>query len=152
MKALLRISLVALVLALFLPFAAQQLEAQGKHPHYLRALSDLRTARALLQRPNGGALHAEEKAAIHKIDDAIGEIKKASIDDGKNIEDHEPVDAHLPWRGRLHKSRDLLDKAYGDCSKEEDDPYTRGLQARVLVHIKEAHHHVDEAIAIVESR
>lgn len=152
MKAILRISLVAFVLALFLPFAAQQAQAQGKHPRYIHALGDLRTARALLERPDGGALHAEEKAAINKINDAIHEIKAASIDDGKGPGDHAPVDPHMPWGGRLRKAKELLDEAYADCNKEEDDPYTRGLQARVLKHISEAHHHVDEAIAIVASR
>jgi hypothetical protein len=149
MKALLRISLVALVLALFVPFVAQQIQAQGKHPRYFHALGDLRTARAMLERPDGGALHAEEKAAINKINDAIHEIKAASIDDGKGPGDHAPVDAQLPWGGRLHKARELLESAYADCSKEEDDPYTRGLQARVLKHIREARRHVDDALAIV---
>jgi hypothetical protein len=152
MKTLLKISLMALALAFLLPYSTMTADAQGKHPYYLHALTDLRDARAHLQRPDGGALREEETAAIRDIDAAINEIKHASIDDGKNIDAHEPVDAHLPWRGRLHKAKDLLDKAHQDCSHEEDDPYTRGLQRRVLDHIDHAHHHVDEAIAIVETR
>jgi hypothetical protein len=150
MKTIAKVSLIAAALAFLLPMAAQQLLAQGKHPRYLHALSDLRFARALLQRPNGGQLGAQERDAIHDIDEAIGEIKRASIDDGKNIDDHDPVDPHMPWQGRLHKSRDLLDKAIRDCSKEEDDPHTQGLLARILDHLHRAHNHVDEAIAIVE--
>ncbi len=151
MKTLFKISLIALALAFLLPFSLSTADAQGKHPYYLHALTDLRDARAHLQRPDGGALRDEESAAIHEIDEAINDIKKASIDDGKNIDAHEPVDAHLPWKGRLHKAKDLLDKAHQDCSHEEDDPASRGLQRRVLAHIDAAHHHVDDAIAIVET-
>jgi hypothetical protein len=151
MKFFLRIMLLVFVVAMFSPLQ-NQTHAQGRHPAYLHALSDLRFARSLLERPNGGELKQQERDAIHKIDDAINEIKHASIDDGKNIADHEPVDPHLPWAGRLHKAQELLDDARRDCRKEEDNPETRGLQMRVLRHIDEAHRHVSEAIAIVSSR
>src|SRR6202050_5864555 len=131
MKTIVKVSLIAAALAFLLPMAPPQLLAQGKHPRSLHALSDLRFARALLQRPNGGQLGAQERDAIHDIDEAIGEIKRASIDDGKNIDDNAPVDAHMPWQGRLHKSRDLLDKAIHDCSKEEDDTHTKGSHGRI---------------------
>jgi hypothetical protein len=151
MKILLRIMLLAFVVAMLSPLS-NQTHAQRKHPAYLHALSDLRYARSLLERPNGGALQQQEKEAIHKIDDAIAEIKNASIDDGKNIADHASVDPHMPWAGRLHKAQELLDDARHDCRKEEDNPETRGLQMRVLHHIDEAHNHVSEAIAIVDHR
>jgi hypothetical protein len=93
----------------------------------------------------------EETQAIEDIDKAIGEIKKAALDDGKNIDDHVPVDKKLDYSGRLHRARELLDKAHSDVAREEDDPATRGLQARVIEHIDKAHHHVDETIAIVET-
>ena len=153
MKTLSRIALVAAALAFLFPLASTNIQAQGHHPAYLHALSDLRDARAHLQhRPDGSPIHAEERQAIEEINHAIDEIKKAAIDDGKNIDDHERVDAHLPWTGHLHKSRDLLDKAHHDVAQEEDNPQTRGLQARVLEHIDRAHHHVDEALAIAETR
>jgi hypothetical protein len=120
-----------------------------QHPAYLRALSDLRDARANLSRPNGGALERQEQDAIAEIDRAIGEIKAAAIDDGKNIEDHVPVDPHMPWGGRLHKALNLLDKAHNDVDRAEEDPAARGLKHRALDHIDRAHHHVEEAIAIV---
>jgi hypothetical protein len=148
MKTLVKISLIAVALALLLPLASQQLLAEGHHPHYMHALSDLRFARALLQRPNGGELGVQEREAIREIDEAIGALKVAAIDDGKGLEDHAAVDPHWPWAGRLHKAREVLDRAIGDCSKEEDNPTTRGLQARILEHLHKAHHHVDEAIAV----
>jgi hypothetical protein len=149
MKTLVKISLIAAALAMLLPLASQKLLAEGHHPRYMHALSDLRFARALLQRPNGGELGEQERDAIHEIDEAIHELKVAAIEDGKRLEDHEAVDPHWPWAGRLHKAREVLDRAIGDCSKEEDNPATQGLQARVLEHLHKAHHHVDQAIAIV---
>ena len=76
----------------------------------------------------------------------INEIKHASIDDGKDIHDHDPVDTTLPWTGRFQKSLDLLNKTYHDCSREEDDPGTRGLQRRILGHIDAARHFVHRAM------
>ncbi len=148
MKTLTRIAVIAAAIAFLLPFTSQNVRAQGRHPAYLHALSDLRDARAHLQRPDGGALHAEESAAIAEIDHAIDEIKRAAMDDGKNIADRAPVDAHKPWVGRLHDARELLDKAHHDIEKEEDNPQARGLRDRVISHIDRAHHHVDDAIAI----
>ena len=61
----------------------------GKHPYYLHALSDLRAARWMLEhRPGDAAVSGQEDVAITEIDAAIGEIKRASIDDGKDIHDH----------------------------------------------------------------
>lgn len=152
MKTVLKVSLMTLMLALLSPLASQSLQAQGRHPAYLHALSDLRDARSHLERPDGGVLHAEERDAIHEIDEAIKEIKHAAIDDGKNIEDHAPVDAHLPWAGRLHEARKLLVRAHDDVAREEDNPATHGLQVRVLEHIDRATHRVDAAIAIANHR
>lgn len=151
MKTLTRIAVIAAAIAFLLPITSQNAGAQGKHPAYLHALADLRDARACLTRPDGGALHAEESAAIAQINQAIDEIKKAAIDDGKNPDDHLHIDGHLGWTGRLHKSRELLDKAHRDVTEEEDNPAAQGLQGRVISHIDKAHRHVDEAIAIVDS-
>ena len=149
MKTLMKLAFAALLMSLSFTVSASAAPEPADHPSYLHALSDLRDARAHLERPDGGELHQQEKDAVKEIDKAIGEIKAASIDDGKNIADHMPVDAHLPWSGRLHKALDLLDKAHKDVAREEDDPATRGLQARALEHIDKAHRHVEEAIAIV---
>jgi hypothetical protein len=151
MKTFTKSAVIAAAIAFLVPFTSQNLRAQGKHPAYLRALSDLRDARAHLERPDGGALHAEERAAVEEIDHAIAEIKRAAFDDGKNIEERPPVDSHKPWVGRLHDARELLDKAHHDIEKEEDNPEARGLRDRVIMHIDRAHHHVDEAIAIVDT-
>jgi hypothetical protein len=151
MKTLTRIAVIAAAIAFLLPITSQNASAQGKHPAYIHALADLRDARAYLQRPDGGALHAQESAAIADINAAIAEIKKAAIEDGKNPDDHVHIDGHLGWTGRLHKSRELLDKAHHDVTEEEDNPAAQGLQGRVIAHIDRAHQHVDEAIGIADS-
>ena len=90
--------------------------------------------------PVGLGVPAEE------IDHAISEIKKAAIDDGKNINDHVHVDANRPWAGRLHDAHDLLSKAHHDVAQEENNPTTRGLRDRVLSHIDKASYFVDRAL------
>jgi hypothetical protein len=142
---------VALVFALFLALGSGNALAQGKHPAYLHALTDLRAARAHLERNDGGELRHEEKEAIHAIDEAIAEIKKASIDDGKNLNDHPPVDAGLDRPGRLHRAKELLEKARQDITREEDNSFAQGLQQRAIGHIDRAIHEVNEAIRLVAS-
>lgn len=123
----------------------------GKHPAYLHALSDLRDARAHLEHLSSDPVDREEEHAIANIDKAIAEIKHAAIADGKDIQDHLPVDAHLVRSGRFHKALELLDKAKRDVSGEEDQPDTQGLQLRVIHHIDEARRSVRHAIETVRS-
>jgi hypothetical protein len=124
----------------------------GKHPAYLHALSDLRDARAHLEHVSSDPVDREEEHAIANIDKAIAEIKHAAIKDGKDIQDHMPVDAHMVRSGRFHKALELLDKAKQDVSGEEDQPDTQGLQLRVLHHIDEARRSVKHAIETVRSQ
>ncbi len=151
MRGILKLTLAVFALLLVVPgmLSARPAPPPAAHPAYLHALTDLRTARAHLQRPDGGELRDQEKKAIHDIDDAINEIKKASIDDGKDLNDHPPVDSHLPWPGRLHRALELVDKARQDISHEEDNGFAQGLQQRAFDHIDKAHHHIEEAIRLV---
>src|SRR5271170_3488296 len=122
MKGILKLSTALFGLLLFVPAMRSASPAlPGSHPAYLHALTDLRDARAHLERPDGGELRDQEKKAIHEIDDAINEIKKASIDDGKDLNDHPPVDAHMDWTGRLHRALELVNKAHNDVAQEEDN-------------------------------
>jgi len=138
------------LVSLFTAYSSAKPAPGPAHPAYLHALSDLRDARAHLQRPDGGELRDQEKKAVHEIDEAINEIKKASIDDGKDLSDHVPVDANLDWRGRLHKSLELVNKAHNDVAREEDNSFAQGLQQRALEHIDKAHRHIEEAIQVVQ--
>lgn len=152
MKLIAKVSILAFLLAVFCSFLPSPAAAQGRHPAYLHALTDLRHARAHLERHDGGELRHEEKEAIHAIDDAINEIKKAAIDDGKDLNDHPPVDAHIDYAGRLHRAKELLEKARRDISEEEDNSFAQGLQQRAFGHIDRALHEVNECIRIVEAR
>jgi len=134
-----------------LPFAANA-DLPGKHPAYLHALTDLRSARWMLEhRPGDPAVSGREDESITEIDAAIGEIKRAAIDDGKDIHDHPAVDAPADRPGRLHKALELLRKAHDDVAREEDDPATRGLRNRSVGHIDGAIHATEHAIHDVET-
>jgi hypothetical protein len=121
-------------------------DVPGPHPAYLHALSDLRLARAYLERWSPDEhVDANEQRAIGEIDAAIGEVKHASIDDGKNLDDHPRIDTHIPRGDRFRKAEKLLEKAHHDLDKAEDVPQSRGLRDRALVHIDWAWHATQEA-------
>ena len=124
----------------------------GKHPYYLHALSDLRAARWMLEhRPGDAAVSGKEDVAITEIDAAIGEIKRASIDDGKDLHDHPAIDAPKDHPGRLHKALELLHKVHSDVAREEDDPMVKGLRNRAVGHIDGAIHATEEAVKDVRT-
>lgn len=121
--------------------------AVEQHPAYLHALTDLRHARFLLERPAKPEVKWDENNAVREIDAAINEIKQASIDDGKPLEDHPPVDAHLKHRDRLKQAEELLHKAAADIDEREDNAWAKGLRGRANGHIHNAEHAVHEAMA-----
>jgi hypothetical protein len=124
-------------------FAFPATASAADHPGYLHALSDLRAARFFLQRHEPGP---RDGYAISEIDAAINEIKTASIDDGKNLNDHPAPDPTWNDAGRFHHALEFLDRAHRDISENEDNVYAQGLQHRALEHIDKAHHLVKEII------
>lgn len=122
----------------------------AEHPAYLHAASDLRYARALLERPDSPAVVADEEYAVGQIDGALREIRRAAYDDGKDLRDHPPVDARVPYTDRFHQALELLRTARADVAREEDNPYTQGLRDRVIQHIDQAagavHHAIGDAL------
>jgi len=130
--------LAGISLMFALPIAANA-DSPGAHPAYLHALSDLRAARWMLEhRPGDAAVSGQEDVAITEVDAAINEIKKAAIDDGKDLHDHPGVADVRDRPGRLHKALDLLHKAHQDVAREEDDPMAKGLRNRAVGHIDAA--------------
>lgn len=126
---------------------AANADLPGKHPYYLHALSDLRAARWMLEhRPGDAAVSGQEDTAIVEIDAAIGEIKHAAIDDGKDLHDHPAVQGPNDRPGRLHKALELLRKVHSDVAREEDDPMVKGLRNRAVGHIDGAIHATESAI------
>src|SRR5580658_653311 len=120
-----------LLAAIMLSPITTQAQVPGPHPAYLHALSDLRMARAYLN--DGWAwepVRAEDIRAIDEIDKAIREIKKAAIDDGKNLADHPPIDTRWGWHDRFARANELLDRAHHDLDRAEDVPQAQGLRDR----------------------
>lgn len=123
------------------------ISSYGEHPYYLHALSDLRAARWMIEhRPGDWQRTVDEVEAVKHIDAAIGEIKKAAIEDGKDINDHPKVDERNDHDGRLHEAVDFLRKARQDISHDEDNKFAQGLQGRAFMHIDAAINAVKKAI------
>ena len=109
------------------------------HPAYLRAMSDLRFARAFIDRfrPEE-AVNDQERHAIAEIDAALREIREAAIDDGKKLDEHPPIDLTLIKTDRYRQALELLAKASQDLKHEEGDKAAQGLKQRALAHIGSA--------------
>ncbi len=116
------------------------------HAAYLHAISDLRYARALLWRDDWGSVMRDQRAAIDEIDAAIGEAKRAAIDDGKNLGDHPPVDVRSGWEGRFHQAMDLLNSAERDLAQEEDNRHAAAWRSASLGHVQRAKEFVGRAM------
>ena len=118
-----------------------------QHPAYLRALAELRDARAHVSPPaqenardlpphagdpalNEASLpDGDEQRAIEEIDQALQDVKDASEDDGKGADDHAPVDVNWNRSERLHFAIDKLDQAHEDIELRQQDSYLKGLKA-----------------------
>jgi hypothetical protein len=139
----------AVLVATVMTFGAMPSHAQepGRHPAYLHALSDLRLMRAYLDRLTPSErIDAESQRAIDEIDAAIHEIKLASIDDGKDLRDHLPVDARITPSNRFRKAREAGNAAWADVNHAEDNDFARGLKHRAMDHIESANHIVDHIV------
>jgi hypothetical protein len=139
--------LIPLAILGLAPLVATAQMMPGKHPGYLHCLSDLRAARWFLyHQPGDSAVAGDEDVAITEIDAAIAEIKRASIDDGKDLNDHPHIDVK-EHGSRLLKSIETLKKAHHDVDGEEDNPEVRELRHRAIEHIDHAIHAAEGAHA-----
>ncbi|WP_198651369.1 hypothetical protein [Dyella sp. C11] len=149
MKLLFKRMILTAGIAVLLPLSAHA-DMPGRHPAYLHALSDLRAARWMIShRPGDAAVSSQEDIALTEIDRAIDEIKRAAYDDGKDLNDHPAADMAMDQPGRLHQAADLLARVHDDIAREEDDPMTRDLKHRALMHVDQAQAAVDHAISDV---
>lgn len=143
----LKLPLFAVLFAALFAFSTTPARAQGSHPGYLHALSDLRLMRAYLDRltPNE-MIDAESQSAIDEIDSAIREVKEAAIDDGKDLHFHPPIDANITPANRFRKAHEAGDAAWRDLQQEEDNEFARGLKHRATEHIEKANHIIDHIL------
>ena len=86
----------------------------GSHPHFLRAISDLRAARGLLDAPDEGNVVADERAASRSLTTAIRSARQGAIDDGLDIFSSPPPANNLPRHDRLVQARKLILDARGE--------------------------------------
>jgi len=144
MKSQFRFLLAASVIALFLVLILGSPTASANYDSYHNALGQLRSARALIEHPDSGELHDQERNAISEIEAAITELKSVA-DDGKSLEDHPQVDTHARWIPRLNKAIEQLNKAHDNVAKEDD---TSGARERAIQHIGQARKFITQAIAL----
>lgn len=142
MKPLLLLSLVIAATAL-VPAGTRAQDVPAR-PAYFHALEHLRVARAYLH-DNWAyePVRQQDNQAIAEIDAAIHDIKAATFDDGRNIDDHPPIDMHAGWHDRFAKAEDLLKTAHDDILRAESAP--EGIERR-----NRALRHIDAAESIVE--
>ena len=113
-------------------------DTPGRHPRYLRARTDLRTAQFLLRVEAEPNVMRHVREVDREIDMAVGEIDRAAVIDRKDIEDHPPIDRSLDRRGRFNKAMALLKSARADIAREEDDPRAAGWRDAAYRHIDAA--------------
>jgi hypothetical protein len=118
----------------------------AQHPAYLHALSDLRMARHLLEKPAKPMVKFDESQAVREIDFTIQVIKEAAIDDGKPLNEHPPVDAGWDHKHRLQRALELLEATVRDINQREDNVYAKGLRNKAIDHTEKAIAQVKKAI------
>lgn len=121
--------------ALLAPAAAN---AQGRHPRYLHARTDLRTAQFLARVREEPNVTRHLEAAAGEIEGAIREVDRAAVLDARDLEDHPRIDANLARKDRFRKIMDLLRSARADIEQEEDNPRARAWRNAAFRHIDEA--------------
>jgi tetratricopeptide (TPR) repeat protein len=117
------------------------------HPHYLQALSDLRFARALLWRRDFANVMAEQRDALHEIDEAIRETGRAAIDDGRDPKYQPPVDVKWRPEDRLRRATDALNSALRNLGFEEDNQAALAWRQAAMRHAERARGLVGRAIS-----
>ena len=119
--------------------------AQGRHPAYLHARTDLRTSQFLMRVREEPNVTRNLREADREIEAAIQEIDRAAILDHKDLEDHPRIDTSLDRRGRFQKMVALMRSARADLGREEDNGRARGWRDAAYGHIDAALEHVHRA-------
>jgi hypothetical protein len=130
------------LLTLLLIMPAKPASAQS----YLHAISDLRTARAILQRDTRPAYIGPERDSIAEISKAIDEMKKAAAQDGMDTWQPPPPQTQGDFDAPFHRAVQLLRDARADVDHITDRPENRGLQNRSIHHIDQALEHLGRYI------
>ena len=124
---------------------AMNADARGRHPAYLRARTDLRTAQFLMRVREEPNVTRNLERAAQETEAAIHEIDHAAVLDRKDMMDRPPVDTHLDRRHRMENILRLLRSARADLAREEDNGQARGWRDDAFRHIDAALEHVHRA-------
>ncbi len=146
---------LALAIALSATVAAPVLaDEPGRHPAYLHALTDLRTAAWQVdhRRPEDGRVATDEAIVHDELVAAIRDFEHAAYRDGKNVDWQPPPDVALAPEGRMHAAIDLMRRARADVARPEDDPRARDLQQHGLAHVDAALDAARHAVGDVRHR
>jgi hypothetical protein len=135
LKSLVAVSCALMAVAVFA--TATPAKAQNE-PHYLQALSELRSARDYIQWDKG-QFNGARRHAVDEINKAIEEIKHAAWDDGKNTM-FAPPSAQGPGWMPLHQAQKWLLEANKHIQEGVDTPANTGLRDRAFAHTEEARH------------
>ncbi len=120
----------------------------GSHPHYLHARSDLRKVEKLLDVSYEHNVNQKLREARRQANDAIYDIDRASILDGKDLNDHPAIDVSLKDAGRLHEVLRLLYAAHRDLAYNESNASDFGWRDRAFKHIDHSINDVKEALRL----
>ena len=91
------------------------------------------------------AVRQQDTQAVAEIDAAIHEIKAASYDDGRGINDHPPMEPNLGWHDRFQRAEDRLSRAQDNLRKVQDVNAAMQMRNRALSHVFNAKQIVDQA-------
>ena len=91
--------------------ASAGVQAQGRHPRYLRARTDLRTAQFYLRVREEPNVMRNLHAADGEVDAAVAEVDRAAVLDRKDMNDHPRIDSGLARKDRFRRIVDLLRSA-----------------------------------------
>jgi len=121
-----KLTIILAAAAALLVSVVASAETPGRHPRYIHARSDLRTAQWLLRVHDEPNVMRHVHHADELIDAAVGEIDRAAVIDHKDVYDHPSIDRGLDRPGRIHKALELLRAARADIGGEEDNPRATG--------------------------
>ena len=134
-----------LTLTVMIAPAILSADTPGRHPAYLHARSDLRTAQMLLRVHEEPDVMRNLNAADREIEAAIREVDRAAVIDRKDLDDHPRPDVNLDRPGRLRKVVQLLRSSRNDLGREEDNGAARGWRDAAYRHIDTALGHIHRA-------
>ena len=130
-----KFTLLTLVFAVFMINATV---APSDHPFYIKALMYLKTSKEILSSSPDKTLTSDDSKAIAKIDQAIDEINKASINGADNISKMPPMADVKNRIERLKQAMMWLDKAISTIGMDPDATFANGVKDKTTKDIQDA--------------